>query len=114
MRRGRSQSAGLRLWTKAVNNLIQTLPTNSSFGPPGEKRSNVSHRRLAEEPTVFAIELRSAFVADLESRRLCRPMSLFKYGRCHFNDPAYNDLGNLCWRFDDIPFPDYRRDAGLS
>ena len=31
-----------------------------------EKRSNVSHRGLAEEAAVFAIELRSAFVANLE------------------------------------------------
>ena len=30
-------------------------------------RSNVPHRRLAEEAAVFAIELRSAFVADLEA-----------------------------------------------
>ena len=33
-----------------------------------KKRSNVSHRRLAEEAAVFAIELRGAFVADLKSR----------------------------------------------
>ena len=31
-----------------------------------KKRSNVSHRRLAEEATVFTTELRRAFVADLE------------------------------------------------
>ena len=34
----------------------------------GKKRSNVPHRRLAEEAAVFAIELRRAFVADLKSR----------------------------------------------
>ena len=34
----------------------------------GKKGSNVSHRRLAEEAAVFAIELRSTFVADLKSR----------------------------------------------
>ena len=34
----------------------------------GKKRSDVSHRRLAEEAAVFAIELRSAFIADLKGR----------------------------------------------
>jgi hypothetical protein len=33
-----------------------------------KKRSNVSNRRLAEEAAVFAIELRSTFVADRKSR----------------------------------------------
>jgi hypothetical protein len=33
----------------------------------GKERANVSHRRLAEEAAVFAIELRWTFVADLKS-----------------------------------------------
>jgi hypothetical protein len=33
-----------------------------------KKRSNVPHRRLAEEAAVFAIELGCAFVADLKGR----------------------------------------------
>ena len=32
-----------------------------------KKLSNVSHRRLAEEAAVFAIELRGAFVPNLKS-----------------------------------------------
>ena len=34
----------------------------------GKNCPNVPHGRLAEETAVFAIELRSAFVADLKSR----------------------------------------------
>ena len=36
------QSAGLRLWTKAMNNLNQGLPTNSSFGAVGERSARTS------------------------------------------------------------------------
>lgn len=65
------------LSTKRIVPVVGMKATNTDSGTAGrfqfrspwrKKRSNVSHWRLAEEAAVFAIKLRSAFVADLKSR----------------------------------------------
>jgi hypothetical protein len=63
----KTQSAGLRPKVKATNTDSGTTDQFEFRSTRRKKRSNVSHRRFAEETAVLAIELRGAF-KDFEAQ----------------------------------------------
>ncbi len=65
-RKRRTTARFLKVFGVADELLSQTTDQFEFRSTRRNKRSNVTHRRLAEEAAVFAIELCRTFIADLE------------------------------------------------